>query len=316
MEYRDPEDTGDGSDQERAAEQPKPYEPIYAGEGEPLVRPSYEPPPPAPTRKIRRLEKPLGEPMRLVFGDMSGAFFLVFIPVLFAFFFPWNLWLPNIAVAKGLTVRHLALACTIAIFPWIVLTLHLARGRLWDGILDMFLWAIWECGIMITLCYLYPHRAEAVLYNAAAYWDDMQSWLITGHGTEGTISAWFPIHLRHLVLIHIGAFLIGLPGLVLGVLQLNFMNYYVSRCMLAATDPLRTLPVAWHFWSVIRVLGFITIASAIYQVFLRLIFRVPARWGWIWGAWFSGMIFVVLDALLKWRFAETVRMMLRSLCNF
>ncbi len=254
--------------------------------------------------------------MRLVYGDMAGVVFLCWIPILAAFFLPWSLFMPDVVLVGELTVLHLAVAGLIAVFPWIVLILHLVRGRIWDGILDMLLWAIWECLIVITLCYLYPDRAQALFWNASTYWEDMREWLMTGQGTEGDPSKWLPIHLTHLGLIHVGAFILGLPALILGVFQLNFMNFYVANCLRASSDPFLTLPVAWHFWSIIRVIGFITIATAIFQMFLRLVFSVPSRWSTIWLAWISGIIFVVADALLKWQFAEKIRLMLNQLCSF
>ncbi|GAG22329.1 unnamed protein product, partial [marine sediment metagenome] len=240
----------------------------------------------------------------------------VFIPVIFAFFFPWNSLIGDITLFRDITLADLAMNGIIAVFPWIVLILHLVRGRIWDGILDMMLWAIWECFIMLILCYLYPDRAESVIWHASAYWEDMSQWLYYGEGTEGNPSAWLPIHLTHLGVIHVGAFILGLPALILGTMQLNYMNFYVAKVLLASDNPLLTLPVAWHFWSIIRVIGYITIATAMFQLFMKLVFRVPGRLGHFWLAWISGMVLVVLDGVLKWQLADTVRELLRFMCDF
>jgi hypothetical protein len=109
----------------------------------------------------------LPKPMRYAFADMSGVVFGVWIPVLLAFFLPWNQWGSYPKLFAGMDAGHVVVALIIAIPPWYVLTRHLLRGRLWDGILDMLLWAIWESLTMIALCYLYPDRAQHVIWNAS-----------------------------------------------------------------------------------------------------------------------------------------------------
>jgi hypothetical protein len=259
----------------------------------------------------------LPPPLRFVFGDMVGVVFWVWIPVLFAFFLPWDRWIITPSLPEGLTAGKLALALVIAVPPWIVLTRHLMRGHIWDGILDMFLWAIWESMAVITLSYLYPGHAQQVIWNAPSYWTDMHGWIQSGQGTEGNPSLWIPLHLKHLIMLLIGAFLFGLPALVMGVLQLNYMNYYVAKLMLASTEPLVVLPVAWHFWSALRVSGYIIIACAIYQIELfgfNLRRSESVKVGVI-SALVIGFILVIMDAMFKWQFAETTRQILERLTN-
>lgn len=251
--------------------------------------------------------KELGEPMRLVFGDMTGVFILCWIPVIFAFFFPWSVFIRNVTVVGDLDSHQLALALTIGIFPWIVLVLHVWKGRLWDGILDMILWALWECLIMIALCYLYPDRAQEIIFRASDYWDEMSRWIASGKGAEGDIAQWGMIHAKHLGMLVIAGFLFGLPALIFGVLQLNYMNFYVAQLMSASDNPLLTLVVAWHFWSILRVVGYIILASTMFQIFMALIIRRPSRNYAIAGGFIWGILFVIADATCKYVYAENVR---------
>ena len=257
----------------------------------------------------------LPHPLRFAFGDMHGVVFLVWIPVLLAFFLPWMKWTGGATILRDFTVAHLISALIIAIPPWIVLTRHLRRGRMWDGVLDMFLWAIWECGVMITLCYLYPERAQIANWNAWAYWSEMSDWIRTGGGTEGNPMLWLPLHGLHLALLVIGALLLGLPALLLGVLLLNYMNFYVAEVMLRSSEPLVALMMAWHIWAVIRVAGYITLATALYQLEILPLHR---RWSRgvaraAIGGIVIGVILVVLDAILKWQFADSTRQILQNL---
>jgi hypothetical protein len=205
-------------------------------------------------------------------------------------------------------------AVLIALPPFIVLTIHLAKGRLWDGIMDMFLWAIWECIVMILLCFLYPDRGADVIWHASDYWAEMRGWLATGEGIEGDPSRWYQVHLLHLGLLIIGAIIFGLPALILGVLQLNYMNYYVARCCLLSDNVLPTAFVAWHFWSIFRVAGYIMIAASFYYLVLRM-FRIRWRGTSFAGGLVFGLILVIADAFLKWQFAEQVRVILADYCG-
>jgi hypothetical protein len=254
-------------------------------------------------------------PLRFAFGDMIGVFFLIWIPVLIAFFVPWDSMTNRQPVYGSLTIGRLIVALIIAVPPWVVLTRHLARGRMWDGILDMLLWALWMSGAMIVLCYLYPGRAEQVIWNASDYWDDMRAWIQTGQGTEGNPALWLPIHGLHLIVLIAGSILFGLPALMMGVLQLNYMNYYVAQVMHASREPLLAMVVAWHFWSVIRVAGYIILASAIYQLEIgALNYR---RLGSVTLTVLSGVVFgfflVVTDAFLKLQYAKPIQEILSHL---
>ena len=259
-------------------------------------------------------EKPPAPPSRFVYGEMAGAVFWCWIPVFLAFFLPWHSWLPRQPVIGDLSLIHLVVAVIIALPPWIVLLMHLVRGRLADGITDMLLWAIWECLAMVFLCYFYPDRGRDVLWQASSYWEEMRTWLVTGVGTEGDPSKWILVHLRNLVILLVLAFPLGILALVMGVLQLNFMNFYVAGCLRSSDNVLLALPVAWHFWSVVRVVGYIVLASTMFELFLKL-FRAPARWRAIWGGFTWGIILIIIDGLMKWQFAESVRTALLVLCD-
>ena len=66
-----------------------------------------------PEARPVRYEKPLGEPMRLVFGDMAGVVFLVWIPVFAAFIIPWSMWIPRTEIIGGLNWVYLVVALLI-----------------------------------------------------------------------------------------------------------------------------------------------------------------------------------------------------------
>lgn len=274
--------------------------------------PLVENQPPSDTGVIVPKRLP-GKPSRFFFADMLTVILLCWIPCILAFFLPWEGIGSTTPVLKDITSRDLLLAAVVALPPWIILTIHLGKGRLWDGTIDMLLWAFWECFMTIILFSLYPEQTEKIIYNAKNYWSEMHGWIENGSGPEGDPSVWWKIHLTHLITLIIGGFLAGLPALVLGVLQLNYMNYYVSQAMSLSNHPLLVLAVSWHFWSIVRVAGFIILASSMYQIFLGVVIRRP----WVKSAVISGLvtglILVILDAILKFSFAENVRQTLNFL---
>jgi hypothetical protein len=146
----------------------------------------------------------------------------------------------------------------------------------------------------------------------------MRGWLETGTGIEADPARWLPLQGVHLIALVVGAFIFGLPALVLGTFLLNYMNYYVAQCMLAGREPLLTMVVAWHFWSVIRVAGYIMIASAIYQLELLTVQPRRARLiaSSIIGGLTLGIILVIVDALLKWQYSGLLREALTRLTGF
>jgi len=281
--------------------------------------PAPEPvsPPPRSKRVIRKKKVSLNntQPMRFVFGDMAGAVFLVWLPVLIAFAVPWGNFFGDVTVYGTLKLTHLIVAGIIALPPWIVLMLHLFRGRLWDGILDMFLWAIWECAAVIILAFLYPEQTKQLIWQAGSYFEEMSGWLRTGTGSEADPSAWIWIHLKWLGLVVLGGFLLGLPALIMGVLLLNFMNYYVAQIMLTSESPLVVMMVAWHIWSIARVAGFIILASTMFQLLIGWVFKAPMRTAHVvWGL-IVGFILVVADAVMKWQLVDNVRDIINHLAN-
>jgi len=272
-------------------------------------------PPPAKISAIkgRRIQ---GKPGRFVFADMSGVVLLVWLPVVIAFFFPFEKLFGKVIVTGDMDLSHILVALVISIGPWAVLFNHLRKGRLMDGVTDMFLWSIWECMAVITLSFFYQEQAREVLWNSTAYWNEMREWLVTGEGAEGDPSLWTITHAKHLVIIFFAAVPFGLPALMMGVLQLNYMNYYVAKCMLESDNPLLTGIVAWHFWSILRVAGYIIISSTIFHAILGLVARVHWRAGQFWGGISYGLLFVILDGFCKWQFAENLRQVIIELTSF
>ena len=263
-----------------------------------------------------RVVREMGQPGRFVFADMSGVLLLVWFPVMVAFFFPFKEYLGDVPLAGSFGLSHLVSAFIIAIGPWFVLLNHLRKGRLFDGIADMILWAIWECLIVITLTFFYKEQAREVFWNASSYWQDMREWLATGRGAEGDPSVWLLMHVKHLAILLVASLFFGLPALIMGVLQLNYMNYYVASCMLASDNPLMVGLMAWHVWSILRVTGYIVLASTVFHCVLGLTGKVHWRKSQFAGGIIVGLCLVILDGILKWQLAETTRQVILSLTGF
>jgi len=188
------------------------------------------------------------------------------------------------------------------------------KRRLGRGILWLLAWALMLNVIMVCLVVFLPERSAGI-YNATAYWQEMRQWIASGAGMEGDWRRFLPHHLRQVAQLSLASLVSGgMLALLMGVVQLDYMNYYVGMVMSGSSQPIKAFFVSWHIWSVCRVVGYIIICAVIAQPLLsRLLrYRVPAR-SWLYLG--IGFGFVFLDLLLKYFLNSGVRTAVSELVN-
>jgi hypothetical protein len=147
---------------------------------------------------------------------------------------------------------------TLASYPFMVLALK--RGDVRLAVARMLLWALTMAVCATTLAYWRPWQAGQVFANGANYRQEMFTWVMTGRGPESSPAQFLPAHLRDLAVFVVAALVSGgLGAMAMGAALMNFMGTYVGSLAAASRHPVATVFLAWHPWSVIRIVSFVTI---------------------------------------------------------
>ncbi len=181
---------------------------------------------------------------------------------------------------------------------YLMLVYFSRRGRLGRGITWLLVWALMLNLVMIGLLLLCPAQSGKI-YLAKDFMGQIQQWVKDGTGLEGTSSLFIPHHLKQLGIF--GALSLvsaGAASLFLGVVQLDYMNYYVAVLVAKSGQPFKALFFGWHIWSICRVIGYIIICSVLAQPLLGRLFRYRLQLG-LWFYLAVGLGFVFLDIFLK-----------------
>jgi len=172
-------------------------------------------------------------------------------------------------------------------------------------------WAVALSLTFVALTVAAPETAARVIPHARSYWNEMRPWLQTGAGPEASPAAFVPLHLLHLVaFVILSAATGGWGGLVLGAYLLGFMSFYVGMTASLAARPLAAVVLAWHPWSILRVVSFVVLGVCLSRLLLE---RMPLRrWldaerrrlmlaAGLWGAdlLLKGLLAPVWPALLR-----------------
>jgi hypothetical protein len=140
----------------------------------------------------------------------------------------------------------------------------------------------------------------------------MFGWVRTGVARENDWRAFLPQHLLHLSLFALLAWVSGgYLGLALGAALLGYMSYFVGSFAVASGAPVAGALAAWVPWSVVRVIAFVALGTALARPALaghRLRFeREEGRW-MSWAA-----VGLLVDALVKALCAPAYGRFLRAL---
>jgi len=189
-----------------------------------------------------------------------------------------------------------------------------ASGELRRAIVLAQLWAL-ACSIVsIALVAWTGDRYLDVLWNAEKYRSEMFQWVKTGVGEESEPARFLPLHAVHFLAFCVLALLsFGYLGLALGAALLHYMNYYVGSLVAAAASPGLIALVGWPPYAIVRVVGFIIVATAL-AAFVHRRFRGAAiEPSVIRRNLLLGVSLVVADAVIKTLVAPSWGEMLRGL---
>ena len=186
---------------------------------------------------------------------------------------------------------------------WVLMVAMLRRGRRGMAIGVMVWWALCLALTTVSLTIFWHHRAEHVIFNGAAYRDEMRSWLLTGVGRESTPSQFIPQHLRHAALFClVGLLSAGCLSVLMGATLMNYMSFYVGDLILGcerSSSHLLALTLGWNPWSIVRVVSFIILGVVLAEPVLS---RFKGDWPTASGRrrWLvAGAAGLLADILLK-----------------
>lgn len=164
-----------------------------------------------------------------------------------------------------------------ALLPWLVLGQDLREGRPWRGARHMLGWALFTSIWTIAFTQLFPEAAAASIVRGPGYREEMFTFIRTGAGPEGDPRLFVPEHVLHYAGTMVLSFLTaGFAGLALGVVLMNYMNFYVGELVRVGARPAVGLLFGWPVWSVLRVIGFVFGAVALAHLFTsRVLRRTP-----------------------------------------
>ena len=169
-------------------------------------------------------------------------------------------------IAGFLSGVQFAMPLLITVPSFLVMRRWLVKGRVGAAYAEMLLSCLWMSIPMVLLSLYMPATAEKVIFNGQEYTADMQNWIATGGGTEGTPSRFIPEHLIHMGMIILASILTGgFLALFLGAVQMGYMNYYFAWLINESGGDASAYLLGWPVWSIIRVFSFVLLAVVLAQ---------------------------------------------------
>jgi hypothetical protein len=162
---------------------------------------------------------------------------------------------------------------------------------------------------VIALTQIDPALGSSLTPDGDQYWAKQLVWITTGSDPEYEWAAWGPAHLQLFLgttVYSLSSF--GLITLQQGFYEVDLMNYYNGRLILASDNGWLAICFGWHLWSLLRGCGYVVLTYELTSLGLQIaIGQSLATWQSRLTRWSIGIGFLVLDATVKWSLLELVR---------
>jgi len=200
---------------------------------------------------------------------------------------------------------------TIAAFPFMVAAL--AKGSLRLAISRMLVWALTMAVCATVLSYWWPWTTETLFLRGAEYRTEMFAWVMTGRGAESAPSQFLPMHARDAALFSVLALATGgVLAMPMGAALMNYMGHYVGALAAASAHPMATMLLAWHPWSIVRIVSFVTIGVVLSAPLWSRVGRFRVDWPEGRRMLVLAGAGLILDVTMKWLLATAwQRLLLR-----
>jgi len=220
--------------------------------------------------------------------------------------------LPLAAAIPGAGRWLLPLAAPLTVYP--AFAARVRRGDYEAAWQVAMSWAVLLSLGVILLAELWPQAAAAGILHGQAYRTEMFGWVATGAAPENDWRLFLPVHLEHLGLFLVLAWVSGgYLALVMGAALVGWMSYFVGCFALASGHPVLGAAAAWVPWAVLRVFAFVLLGALFARPllvrrpwpFTRLEYRLMALAA-------AGL---VADVLVKTALAHTYGLWLRQMAR-
>jgi hypothetical protein len=213
-------------------------------------------------------------------------------------------------VAVGHAVSHLI--TPLLVFP--LLLAAVARDRFHPGLTCLGLVFLFHSAAVIVVAAVAPETLAQAHPDGVGYWIETEEWLRTGQSRAYDVGAWGPAHFWLAAVMTLWGYLsLGFVPLLRGLYELDLMNVYVGHLLAHSRGPSPVLLLAWHPWSLCRGVGFLFVTFELASLSLSRLTGVPLSpvQSRVWR-WTLGVVFLLLDAGVKWSCSEPVRQALAS----
>ncbi len=233
---------------------------------------------------------------------------------------PWYLWYPVAALVGAipmflgylLGVTGGQLVSSLLLTPLLVAAV--ARDSLLRGLGALALAFFAHSAMVISLASFDPQGIAHIYPRGEDYWQQTYQWVVTGESPEYELLFWLGAHIQLVLASTLFSFTsLGMVTLWQGFQEVDLMNCYVGNMLNQSQNPMVTLFVGWHIWSICRGLGYLVLTFEIVSYSLERLSRVhlSTRLRRI-TRWQIGLSFLILDGVLKYNLLEVVRQALED----
>jgi len=187
---------------------------------------------------------------------------------------------------------------TAASYPFMVLALE--RGDVRLAIARMLLWALTLGVCAMLMSYARPAATGTLFLRGDAYRAEMFEWILTGRGAESTPSRFIPQQLgQAAIFTGLGLATGGVLAMPMGAVLMNDMAHYVGTLAAQSRHPAMTMLLAWHPWSIIRVISFVVLGVVLSAPLLSRLGRFTFDWHAAKPFVIAASVGLVADIVLK-----------------
>lgn len=172
-------------------------------------------------------------------------------------------------VIGGLVLPILQLLAIVYVF-----LLEVYKRRLWRASGLVLLWSI-VLTVVVAGYTCYHGCTDDIGYKiirGREYLDEMITWLTTGKGPEGDPRLFLVPKIIELALFTAVSFAtVGVGGLLMGAILLNYMNYYYGTLIWMARGNPVAIVMGWPIYAIIRVVGYVFLGTVLTRLAMSII---------------------------------------------
>ncbi|WFO74969.1 hypothetical protein J4526_07820 [Desulfurococcaceae archaeon MEX13E-LK6-19] len=217
-----------------------------------------------------------------------------------------------VASIAGLIVGGLILPLMQLFVIVYLFLVEVYKRRLWRAAGLVLLWSLVVTIVVAAYAFYAGCSAGAVdkIIKGRSYLEEMIEWLETGKGPEGDPSLFLKPKIIEIVLFTIVSFLtMGIGGLFMGAILLNYMNFYYGTLIWMANGSIVAVVMGWPIYAIIRVIGYVFLGTILTRLMMSIVEEKTLRIkvdSTVKKMLLIAIILIILDFILKATIANTI----------